>query len=119
MPPPPGGKPFFQDGKPQEETGLPCSCSELKAGMRMEACLPVIVSSNKEQVLPENAQVLGAFSHVHHVVRCLKQQPLPVVNLRKENQECPEEKAEWLRALPAAQRGLGARHTRDVLTDMK
>lgn len=39
------GKPFFRieetrwDGKPQEETKLPGSCSERNAGLRMEAHL--------------------------------------------------------------------------------
>lgn len=65
------------------------SCSELR-GWDEDRVPPVVVSSDKEQVLPENAQVLGSFSHIHHVVGCLEQQPLPVLNLHKEDQDDPE-----------------------------
>lgn len=50
---------------------------------------PVIVSGHEQQVLPENAQVLGALRHIRHVVGRLKEQPLPVVDLHEENQQGP------------------------------
>ena len=63
---------------------------------------PVVVPSDEQQVFSKNAQVLGAFSHVHHVVGRLEQQPLPVVDLHKEDQQGPwgGSEAEQLRGPP-------------------
>lgn len=68
---------------------------------------PVVVSSNQEQVLPEDAQVLSALGHVHHVVGGLEQQPLPVVNLHKEDQEPPGGESGGAQAWPTAPERLG------------
>lgn len=54
-----------------------------------EAALPIVVSSHQEQVFPKNAQVLCSLSDIHHVMGGLKEQPFPVVDLHKENQQGP------------------------------
>lgn len=67
---------------------------------------PVVVSGHKQQVLPENAQVLGALRHIRHVVGRLKEQPLPVVDLHEENQQGP--RGERARPLMGLLEGLAA-----------
>lgn len=75
--------------------------SGMREGFSEERALPVVVPSDKQQIFLKNAQVLSTFSHIHHVMGCLKQQPLPVVNLHKEDRQGPwgERKAEPLRWL--------------------
>ena len=70
------------------------------AAMRTGALL-IVVSGNKKQVFTKNAQVLCTFSYVRHIMGYLKQQPLPIVNLHKENQQGPwgKRKAKQLRIL--------------------
>ena len=50
---------------------------------------PIVVPSDKQQIFSKDAQVLGALSNVHHVMGRLEEQPLPVVNLHKEDQQGP------------------------------
>ena len=75
--------------------------SGMQEGFSEEWAQPVVVPSDKQQVFLKNAQVLSTFGHIHHVMGRLEQQPLPVVDLHKEDQQGPwgERQAEPLRGL--------------------
>ena len=47
--------------------------SGMQEGFSEEWAPPVIVPSDEQQVFLKNAQVLGTFSHIHHVMGCLEQ----------------------------------------------